>query len=26
VGGGSVCDYAKALAASVHATCDPWEE
>lgn len=26
VGGGSVCDYSKALAASVHCTEDPWEK
>ncbi len=26
VGGGSVCDYSKAVAASVHCTEDPWEK
>jgi hypothetical protein len=26
VGGGSVCDYAKALAVSIHADGDPWEK
>ena len=26
VGGGSVCDYAKAVAVSVHCTEDPWEK